>query len=42
MKNRFIALFLLILVVFSSVGLYLVDIPAPSKMISEDYNLDIK
>jgi len=42
MKNTSIALILLILTVFLCVGLYLVDIPAPSKLISEDYNLEIK
>tara|TARA_B100000700_G_C14482890_1_gene595953 strand:+ start:82 stop:210 length:129 start_codon:yes stop_codon:yes gene_type:complete len=42
MKNTYIALFLLILIVFLCVGLYLVDIPAPSKFISEVYNLAIK
>ena len=42
MKSTYIALILLILIVFSGVGLYLVDIPAPSKIISEHYNLEIK
>ena len=42
MKNTYIALFLFILIVFSGLGLYLIDIPAPSKLISEEYNLEIK
>ncbi|PPR49984.1 MAG: hypothetical protein CFH15_00846 [Alphaproteobacteria bacterium MarineAlpha5_Bin5] len=42
MKNTYIALFLLILIVFLSLGLYFVDIPAPAKFLIEDYNLIIK
>ena len=42
MKNRYIALFLLILIGFSFVGLYFIDIPAPSTVITEEYNLEIK
>ena len=42
MKNTYIALLLLILIGFSSLGLYFVEIPPPSLKFSEDYNLEVK
>jgi len=41
MKNSYIALFLLILIIISFLGLYFIDIPSPSTTVSEEHNLEI-
>ncbi len=42
MKTTYISLFFIILLIALFFGLYLVDIPAPSSLIQENYNLEIK
>ena len=42
MKNRYIIYFILILTIIVFSTLYMVDIPSPSKIITEKYTLKIK
>tara|TARA_Y100000590_G_scaffold430687_1_gene544560 strand:+ start:350 stop:478 length:129 start_codon:yes stop_codon:yes gene_type:complete len=42
MKKRYLLIILSILVLLGLIGLLSIDIPSPSKLISESYNLDIQ
>ena len=42
MKNRYIIYFFVIITIIVLVTLYMIDIPSPSSIIIEKYNLDIK
>lgn len=42
MKITYILSFILIILVIIFSALYFIDIPAPSKLITTDYNLEIK
>jgi len=42
MKKKYLILFTIVIVVFLLIGLYFVKIPSPSKLISEDYELNVK
>ncbi|PPR44731.1 MAG: hypothetical protein CFH18_00925 [Alphaproteobacteria bacterium MarineAlpha5_Bin8] len=42
MKKRYLLIILSILVVLGLIGLFSVDIPSPSRLFSESYQLDIQ
>ena len=42
MKKTYLILFALIFVIFLLIALYFVDIPSPSKLVTEDHTLNIK
>ncbi len=42
MKNKYIAYFMMILFIFLFLGLYLIEIPNPSILVEESYNLNLK
>jgi len=42
MKNKYIIYFFIILTIIVFVGLYIIDIPSPSEIITEKYNLELK
>jgi|OM-RGC.v1.039014815 hypothetical protein len=42
MKNKYILYFFLILAIFIAIFLYMIEIPAPIKNISEEYSLQLK
>ena len=42
MKNRYIIYFFIILTIIVFVALYMIDIPSPSEIITEKYNLKLK
>tara|TARA_B110000014_G_C20044225_1_gene542903 strand:+ start:891 stop:1019 length:129 start_codon:yes stop_codon:yes gene_type:complete len=42
MKITYILSFILIILAIIFIALYFIDIPAPSKLITNDYNLEIK
>ncbi len=42
MKNRYITYFFIILTIIVFVTLYLIEIPTPSSIITEKYNLELK
>ncbi len=42
MKNRYIIYFFIILTIIVIVALYMIDIPSPSEIITEKYNLELK
>ncbi len=41
MKNKFLLLFFTLLLIIILVTLYLIDIPAPSVLVKEKYNLNL-
>ena len=42
MKNRYIIYFFIILTIIVFAALYMIDIPSPSEIITEKYNLELK
>tara|TARA_B100000900_G_C20398979_1_gene641905 strand:- start:435 stop:563 length:129 start_codon:yes stop_codon:yes gene_type:complete len=42
MKNRYIIYIFIILTIIVFIGLYMIDIPSPSVIITEKYNLELK
>ncbi len=42
MKNKYIIYFFIILTIIVFVALYMIEIPSPSTIITEKYNLDNK
>ncbi len=42
MKSRYIIYFFIILTIIVFVALYMIDIPSPSEIITEKYNLELK
>ena len=42
MKNRYIIYFFTILTIIVFVTLYMIEIPSPSAIITEEYNLELK
>ncbi len=42
MKNRYIIYFFITLTIIVFVALYMIDIPSPSEIITEKYNLELK
>ena len=42
MKNKYIIYFFTVLTIIIFVALYMIEIPSPSEIITEKYNLEIK
>ncbi len=42
MKNKYIIYFFIILTIIVCVTLYIIEIPSPSAIITEKYNLELK
>ncbi|GIR47671.1 MAG: hypothetical protein CM15mP57_7130 [Alphaproteobacteria bacterium] len=42
MKNRYIIYFFIILTIIVFIALYMIEIPSPSAIITEKYNLNLK
>tara|TARA_A100000164_G_scaffold282841_1_gene255359 strand:- start:725 stop:853 length:129 start_codon:yes stop_codon:yes gene_type:complete len=42
MKNRYIIYFLITVTIILFIGLYIIEIPTPSAIFTENYNLNLK